>query len=196
MLCLSCVAQQSNVMSIEPNCEARTLEHGTSLGATNGYDKTCCITIFAAAQENGPRPGWEITGSANSAHSDGTSWQQKDHKRRPSNHDCTVSTFHCFVCSDKKPEPEVAKGRNNELQLGRCTVVWCCRIARSTANTKHLCVTLSYLAQFSRKYYEKQQKTTIWYPLIFKNASKTRRKRQIHVANSPKIPQKRQNTTI
>ena len=39
MLCLSCVAQQSNVMSIEPNWEARTLEHGTSLGATNGYDK-------------------------------------------------------------------------------------------------------------------------------------------------------------
>ena len=53
MLCLSCVAQQSNVMSIEPNWEARTLEHGTSLGATNGYDKTCCVTIFAAAQENG-----------------------------------------------------------------------------------------------------------------------------------------------
>ena len=48
MLCLSCVAQQSNVMSIEPNWEARTLEHGTSLGATNGYDKTCCVTIFAA----------------------------------------------------------------------------------------------------------------------------------------------------
>ena len=41
----------------------------------NGYDKTCCVTIFVAAQENGPRPGWEITGSANSAHSDGTSWQ-------------------------------------------------------------------------------------------------------------------------
>ena len=27
-----------------------------------------------------------------------------------------------------------------------CTV-WCCRIARSTANTKHLCVTFSYLAE-------------------------------------------------
>ena len=53
MLCLSCVAQQSNVMSIEPNWEAKTLEHGTSFGATNGYEKTCCVTIFAAAQENG-----------------------------------------------------------------------------------------------------------------------------------------------
>ena len=51
MLCLSCVAQQSNVMSIEPNWEARTLEHVTSLGATNGYDKTCCVTIFAVAQD-------------------------------------------------------------------------------------------------------------------------------------------------
>ena len=47
----------------------------------------------------------------------------KKQKCRPSNHDSTVSTFHCFVCSDKKPEPEVAKGRNNELQLGRCTVL-------------------------------------------------------------------------
>ena len=47
----------------------------------------------------------------------------KKQKCRPSNHDCAVSTYHCFVCSDKKPEPEVAKGRNNELQLGRCTVL-------------------------------------------------------------------------
>ena len=47
----------------------------------------------------------------------------KKQKCRPSNHDSTVSTFHCFVCSDKKPESEVAKGRNNELQLGRCTVL-------------------------------------------------------------------------
>ena len=51
--CVCHVAQQSNMTSIEPNWEARTLEHGTSLGATNGYDKTCCVTIFAAAQENG-----------------------------------------------------------------------------------------------------------------------------------------------
>ena len=27
----------------------------------------------------------------------------------------TVSTCHCFVCSDKKPEHEVAKGRNNKM---------------------------------------------------------------------------------
>ena len=26
-----------------------------------------------------------------------------------------VSTCHCFVCSDKKPEHEVAKGRNNKV---------------------------------------------------------------------------------
>ena len=47
----------------------------------------------------------------------------KKQKCRPSKHDCAVFTFHCFVCSDKKPEPEVANGRNNELQLGRCTVL-------------------------------------------------------------------------
>ena len=46
ILCLSCVAQQSNVMSIEPNCEARTLEHGTSLGATNGYDTIVRHVVF------------------------------------------------------------------------------------------------------------------------------------------------------
>ena len=35
--------------------------------------------------------------------------KDKKQKCRPSNHDCTVSTYHCFVCSDKKPEPEVAQ---------------------------------------------------------------------------------------
>ena len=74
--------------------------------------------------------------------------------------------------------------------------VWCCRIARSTANTKHLCVTLSYLTQFSRKSHEKQQKTTIWYPLIIKNVSKTMRKRQNLVQNHKKSHKNMEKTTI
>ena len=47
-----------------------------------------------------------------------------------------------------------------------------------------------------RKYSEKQQKTTIWYPLIIKNTSKTRQTRQIHVKNQQKYHKKRQNTII
>ena len=121
MLCLSCVAQQSNVMSIEPNWEARTLEHGTSLGATNGYDEIFVHCSFLLSllgyflchllQECHNSPdGIHLV-----PHLHGTNSRQrqigkgKKQKCRPSNHDCAVSTYHCFVCSDKKPEPEVAQ---------------------------------------------------------------------------------------
>ena len=95
--------------------------------------------------------------------------------------------------TNSRAADRLAKGkkqRNADLSKHalRCMVTYL--IARSTANTKHLCVTLSYLTQFSRKYREKQQKKTIWYPQIIKNLTKTWQRRQIHDKKSSKIPQK------
>ena len=53
--CCVCLVWRSNLMRCRLNRTGKPepWKHGTSLGATNGYDKTCCVTIFAVAQENG-----------------------------------------------------------------------------------------------------------------------------------------------
>ena len=108
--------------------------------------------------------------------------------------------------------PEVAKGRNNELQLGRCTVL--CGAAGSHVRQSQHETSLRHLFLPGRSYEagpptltahsshhcprlrenttKNNKKTTIWYPLIIKNASKTRRKRQIHVKHQQNTTKKRQ----
>ena len=100
----------------------------------------------------------------------------RNRKCRPSNHDCAVSTYHCFVCSDKKPEPEVAQRTEQGVaQRGPQTLTahsshHCPRLRENATNTDR--TQFSPLSSTPRKYHEKQQKTTIWYPKIIKNVKK------------------------
>ena len=130
----------------------------------------------------------------------------KKQKCRPSKHDSAVSTFHCFVCSDKKPEPEVAQRTEQRVaQQGPQTLTahsshHCPRLRENATNTDR--TQFSPLSSTPRKYHEKQQKKTIWFPQIIKklakhgkndkfmikiskNTTKTRQKRQFDVQTWP-----------
>ena len=113
----------------------------------------------------------------------------------------------CYAWSGEGTEQRVATWKVH-------CAVWCSRIARSTANTKHLCVTFSYLAEVMKPDHQHwphtvlttvpnsskiPRKTTKNDNLVSTNLQKcpkNKAKTTKSCTKSSKISQKRQNTTI
>ena len=103
---LTCGEQRCTTVIVDGNTRATV---ATEQGDRKGSSKS--LAALTAQKGASSCPATLTSGGGGNTRSQWRKCQGKKQKCRPSNHDCAVFTYHCFVCLD------------NELQLGRCTVL-------------------------------------------------------------------------